>query len=309
MHGHAAGAPLARLWVAHWPAGAGGMAPPAHRGLLLDTCQRRVFATLDAPAGLAATAPEAFAGIAAYRFLLEVAAGLRSAVPGETNVFGQFRRAWEASRRTADPDVMESLGPLIARVIRDTRAVREAHLRDIGGASYGGLVRKLLRPAEDEHVLIVGAGDLARSLLPFFRGHAVGVWNRRTPGPEFTAAARIFAPGDGPAAAAWAHHIVLTTPADAGNDGRWHDWLAACEGTARSLVHLGRRRAQPWTWPVHLVARDLDDVFELRRSQDSIRSLQVERARAACRELAGRCGRESGRGDVVGNGTARRATG
>jgi len=306
MDGHADGAPVARLWVAHWPAGAVGATPPAHRGLLLDTCQRRVFATFDAPAGAAASAPETFAGVAAYRFLLEVAAGLRSAVPGETNVFGQFRRAWEASRRAADADAAEALGPLIARVIRDTRAVREAHLRDIGGASYGGLVRKLLRPADDERVLIIGAGDLARSLLPFFRDHAVGVWNRRAPGPEFNAAARIFAPGDGAAAAAWAQHVVLTTPADAGNDGRWRDWLAHGGGNARSVLHLGRRRTEPWAWPGQVLARDLDDVFDLRRSQDSIRSLQVERARAACRELAARCGREHG---VATGRTARRAAG
>lgn len=278
--------PLERLRVGHWPK-AGGGAPhaPAADGFVLDTCQRRLRVTLDGtPAREVAAPPQAFTGAAAYRFLLEVATGLESAVPGETNVFGQFRRAWEAYRATAGREAVAGLAPLVARVIRDTRTVRRRHLENIGGASYGSLARRLLRAAEGERVLFVGAGDLARSMLPFFRACEVGTWNRSAPGPLFAAAGRVFAPRDGAAAADWAHHVILTTPADLGNDARWAAWLGA--SLAQSVLHLGRRRGEGADWPAHVAAYDLDDVFDLRRSQDTIRSLQLQRARAACRALA-----------------------
>jgi hypothetical protein len=248
---------------------------------------RRCAVTMDAATArdLALLEPtEVHAGTSAYRFLLEVATGLRSAVPGETNVFGQVRRAWEAYRHAAGQADSALLGPLVARLIADTRAIRHEHLQDIGGASYGPLVRRLLRAAEGDRILIVGAGELARSLLPFFRAHRVGVWNRRAPGPAFAAAGRVFAPAEGPQAAEWAQHVIMTTPADDANDRLWKIWLGA--SLAESLVHLGRRRSEPSAWPGHLLAWDLDDLFDLRRSQDNVRSLQLERARHACRERA-----------------------
>lgn len=248
---------------------------------------RRCAITLDAATArdLALLQPqETYAGADAYRFLLEVASGLRSAVPGETNVFGQVRRAWEAYRRAAGPADSAPLGPLVARLIADTRAIRHEHLQNIGGASYGPLVRRLLRAADGDRVLIVGAGELARSLLPFFRAHRVGIWNRHLPGAAFAAAGRVFAPAEGAQAAEWAQHVIMTTPADDANDRLWMSWLGA--SLAECLVHLGRRRCEPSAWPDHLLAYDLDDVFELRRSQDNVRSLQLERARHACRERA-----------------------
>lgn len=282
---HAGGAP----WIAHWPV------PPGRPGRELDdsgafvlrTCQRELALTAEpaVAAGLARLAPpESYAGGEAYRFLLEVTTGLRSAVPGETNVFGQFRRAWDAHRQAGERTALATLAPLVARLVHDTRAVRHAHLRNLGGASYGSLVRRLLGPQPGAHVLVVGAGELARSLLPYFKATELGIWNRHPAGPAFAAAARLFAPADGATAARWAHHVIMTTPADAHHDERWHTWLAA--GGARDVVHLGRRRGDGWTAPPRFAGYDLDDLFDLRRSQDGVRSLQLERARAACRERA-----------------------
>lgn len=278
------------LWVGHWPVTPAAPAPapaPVGTAFSMDTCMRRLVITAqrEVASRLAALQPvETYSGCDAYRFLLEVATGLRSAVPGETNVFGQFRRAWEHYRQLGEPGGVRALAPLIARVIADTRRVREAHLRNLGGASYGSLVRRLLTPAAGERVLFVGAGELARSMLPFFRSFEIGVWNRRPAGPAFASAARLFAPAEGAEAAAWAHHVVMTTPADATNDEHWRAWLAA--SLSQTVVHLGRRRGDGWTSPGHVTGYDFDDMLDLRRSRDNIRSLQLERARLACYERA-----------------------
>jgi hypothetical protein len=281
-----------RLWLGHWPAPAANSTLPAaaaSRAFVLDTCLRRLVLT-DEPELCRALAPlqppERFTGLAAYRFLLEVTTGLRSAVPGETNVFGQFKRAWEAYRVHADRQAVASLAPVIAAAIRDTRVIRHEHLQGIGGASYGALARRLLQPRAGERVLFVGAGELARSMLAFFRGFEIGVWNRRPAGPAFAAAGRLFAPGEGALAAGWAHHVVMTTPADATNDERWSCWLDA--SLAQTVLHLGKRRGELVPGPAHATRYDLDDLFDLRHSQDNIRSLQLQRARLACRENARR---------------------
>lgn len=277
-------------WVAHWPLSPGVPAsatPTAMGAFVLRTCLRELALTGDpaVAAQLAQHAPPEFcAGPAAYQLLLEVTTGLRSAIPGETNVFGQFRHAWAAYRGSAERSSVARLAPLVTRLVRDTRAVRHAHLGNLGGASYGSLLRRLLAPAADERVLIVGAGELARSLLPYLRSGTLGVWNRRRPDPLFARAARVFDSHEGAAAAAWAQHVVMATPADDAHDARWRNWLAT--GGIRTVVHLGRRRGDGWLPPPRAVAYDLDDLFDLRHARDNVRSLQLARARSACRERA-----------------------
>lgn len=278
---------LHALWVGHWPKPGVSMPGIARgTGMALDTCQRSLYATTDhaLAQALAPLAPAVHRAADAYGFLLEVAAGLLSAIPGETNVFGQFKRAWHAAGREASPHTLATLAPLIAQVVCDTRSLRHDWLQGIGGASYGSLARRLLAPAAGERVLIVGAGDLARSLLPFFRGSTLGVWNRHLPGPVFAAAAQVFAPADAALAASAADCVIMTTPADAAHDRQWGHWLSA--SPARVVLHLGRRRHDPPAWQAGPRILDLDDVFELRQSQDNVRSIGIKRARLACREIA-----------------------
>lgn len=279
--------PVGQLWVGHWPHdGAKSPALPRQATILVvETCLRRLAVTLhpESRQQLADHAPpETYQGIRAYRFLLEVATGLKSAVPGETNVFGQVRRAWEEHRRHAGP--LSGLDALLARLVSDTRAIRREHLQNIGGASYGALVRKLLRPAEGDRVLLVGAGELARSMLPFFGTCRVGLWSRRPPDAALGNVEILFGADDASDAARWAQHVVLTTPGDAVNDQRWIHSLD--DGLPRRMVHLGQRRGAGAGWPASLRLYDLDDVFDLRRSQENVRHLQIERARCACRERA-----------------------
>lgn len=279
--------PLRQLWVGHWPHGtAKSPAPPEYTAaFVVETCLRRLAVTTrpESRQQLTNYAPaETYQGVRAYRFLLEVAAGLKSAIPGETNVFGQIRRAWEEHRRRAGP--VAGLDALLARLVSDTRAIRREHLQNIGGASYGALVRKLLRPAQGERVLLIGAGELARSMLPFFGACRLGLWSRRPADAAFRRVDVLFNPDAVQEAARWAQHVVLTTPADALNDQRWMRSLD--DGLPRRVVHLGRRRGAGTEWPALLHLYDLDDVFDLRRAQDNVRYLQIERARCACRDRA-----------------------
>ncbi len=259
------------------------------RAFVLDTCLRQlaVFAgPADVPGETESTrakALEYYSGTDAYRFLLETATGLNSAIPAESNVFGQFKRAWAHCQGQAAGFASRLAAPM-NQLFADTRQIRAAFLQGVGGASYGSLVRKMLRPATDERVLFIGAGNLTRSMLPFFRTADVAVWNRSSPQEAIAAWAQQYRPEQAEAAARWASQAILTTPANHANDQLWVSLLQR-HGVNR-VAHLGRRSNQLGPWAEFNGVFSLDDVFRLRRTQSNVRSLQVQRARHACRELA-----------------------
>ena len=298
-------APLTdRIWIADWPKSrnAAALSPAAQRhlagrGLFLDTCLRQMWIVAEPGAAPPAflsdpgiRRPEVRSGSDAYRYALEVTTGLRSSIPGETNVFGQFKKAWNRYRSEARADSLNRLAPFVHRLINDTRAIRTAHLQGIGGASYGTLVRLLLSPRKGDRLLLVGAGDLARSLLPYFSGLTVGLWNHRAipvRGPadeKIPGVDLLFAPDTAADAAGWADHVVLTTTPVRSHDDAWRTRLA--NAGARTVVHLGLRAGDPESWPGCARFFVLDDVFELRRRQASLRSRRLDGARAACRDAA-----------------------
>jgi hypothetical protein len=277
---------VARLWCLHWP---GGQLPPASggawrsSGVFLSTCLRQLaFGVTPLPALAIDPVGELSTGPAAYRLLLEVASGLRSAVPGETNVFGQFRRASAQAAALLAPDDWQRLRPIVEAVQDDTRALRACHLQGLGGSSYGSLVRALLAPRRDARVLFVGTGDLTRSMLPLFRAFDVGVWNHR-PAAPLTDVCRWFAPDEADAAAGWATDIVFTTPQDAEHDVAWRERLRP--HPVRALVHLGHRRNARPLWPSVTLSFDLDDVFDLASARDEYRGRRLADAALACAAL------------------------
>jgi len=259
----------------------------------LDTCLREITVELRSNTGSAATihGTEILHGADAYRLLLEVASGLRSAIPGETNVFGQLRRAWQTFLQDAPP-AAAALAPLMQRLFCDTKAVRSRWLEGIGGSSYGSLVRRLIAPRRPDRVLFVGAGELMRTMLPLFGKFRLGVWNRRIVTLTAPHVERLFLPAHGQQAAEWADHVILTTPCDRYNDRRWRLWLD--NANPKTVVHLGRRHAQPIDWPTAVAAFDLDDVFSLQREQAVRRSSRLDNARAACAQFARALRRQNG---------------
>lgn len=259
------------------------------QGLYLNTCLRQLVILDDAgrPQPLRINDPELqwFSGSDAYSFLLQTATGLNSSIPGETNILGQFQHAWRSWRTQADAGAAGRLDATMRRLFTDSRQIRREYLQGIGGNSYGSLVRKLLAPDSSARILFVGAGKLAHSMQTLFAAYDVAFWNYRTSSDTCSKHLRLFPGYALELAADWATHIVLTTPAEAETDALW----ARLVSDAQTVVHLGRRRAEPGTWSrVALNGRyfDLDDVFELRSRQSSVRSLQVRRARKACEQLA-----------------------
>ncbi len=277
---------VAQLWCLHWP----GVRLPAatvlvlrSSGVFLDTCLRQLAFGLGPRPGLpAAAGGELSTGQAAYRLLLEVACGLRSAVPGETNVTGQFRRAGEQAEAELGRDNWRRLHPLVQALLADTRALRASHLQGLAGSSYGSLVRELLEPQRDARVLFVGTGDLACSMLPLFRTFNVGAWNHR-PGAPRGDVCRWFQADEADTAAAWATDLVFTTPADPTHDLAWHHRLHA--RAPRALVHLGQRRGTGPAWPSVTASFDLDDVFALAGTREQLRSQKLAAASLACSAL------------------------
>lgn len=217
----------------------------------------------------------------AYAFLLRTVTGLNSSVPGETNVQGQLRKAWELWRAGADAHLVMALSPTVHSIFNAARDIRRDYLQGIGGSSYGSLVRKLLQPTAKERILLVGAGDLARSVLPFFTSFATGIWNRHLPDNDMAPAAQRFDQRE--SAARWASQVIMTTPPETPHDDVWAE---LCRTANVPVVHLGRRRAAPGSWAQLPQFYSLDDVFDLRRSQSSLRSLQIVRASSACERQA-----------------------
>lgn len=282
---------IAQLWCLHWPAArvpGEAVAGLRDSAVFLETCLRQIAFGLAPRPGLPSrTDGELSTGAAAYRLLLEVASGLRSAVPGETNVSGQFRRAWEQATRQLRAEDRWRLQPVVQALQADTRALRASHLQGIAGGSYGSLVRELLALRRDARVLFIGTGELARSMLPLFRAWEVAAWNHRAfsddPRSPLTGIRRWFASDEADAAAAWATDIVFTTPGDPAHDSAWHDRLLP--HAPRGLVHLGLRRGAGPAWATAAARYSLDDVFDLARARDQQRSRQLTAAVRACAAL------------------------
>lgn len=258
------------------PSGAASRARPGFR---LTTCQRELEILYPAPA---ADAPggESFRGIDAYRFLLEFATGLRSAIPGETNVFGQLRAAWRDYQHATDPADIAEFTELMDDLFADTRAIRTAFLQDIGGHSYGTLTRKLLRGTAGTRILVVGYGALAHSVLPMLSGFELALINRSRPTDIPECVQRVFESIQAGAALDWADHVVLCVPRAVDLDARWVGLLAS--RPAKRVIHLGCRRADPGAWARLGGLATLDDLFDLRTAQQDRRMRQLELARSAC---------------------------
>lgn len=220
---------------------------------------------------------------AAYQFLLELASGLHSAIRGETNVFGQLRSAWQDFDQR-EPVASRALAPVRDALFRDTREIRTRFLQGIGGQSYATLARRLLQAGAGARVLIVGHGALGRSMVPKFAELRPALFNRTLPPVLPAVFSRLFSVGEEAQAVEWASHIVLCVPRVEAIDRSWVPLIAA--RPSLRTIHLGCRRDARGDWGRIPGLIDLDDVFELERSQTRRRSRQLELAADACAALA-----------------------
>lgn len=257
-------------------------------GFYLNTCLRELAIMPDAIADnleIHDRQMQWHSGRDAYSFLLQTATGLNSNIPGETNILGQFKHAWHKWRQQSASEQVCRLHAVMHRLFTDSKQIRHEFLRGIGGNSYGSLTRKLLSPPGTARILFVGTGKLAGSMAPFFDAYETAAWNHTEPG-RLDSTQYSFSSNQAAVAANWATHLVITSPADTVNDQLWFDLT---QTKSKAVIHLGIRRAERgvWAaWPGPASFFDLDDLFELRNHQSSVRSLQIRRARDACDQLA-----------------------
>ena len=151
--------------------------PTPLNGLEWQTCLRRIQflnrfehrALIEAAENhkLVPGTVEIYRGQEAYRFLLEVICGLNSPLLGETAVMGQFRE-FCAHARFPKTSWGWFLRQFTSNLLVDAKRVRHDYLQGIGSQSYGSLVRQYVKGTPI--VAVVGAGKLAREILPWLIG-------------------------------------------------------------------------------------------------------------------------------------------
>ncbi|MHB8262206.1 MAG: glutamyl-tRNA reductase [Acidimicrobiales bacterium] len=103
----------------------------------------------------------------AVLYIFEVAAGLRSAVPGETEVLGQVKRALEHAREAGLAGPI--LSNLFQHAIKAGRQVRTATDIARGPTSFAHIAAELVAnelqgPLEERKIVVVGAGEMGEEL-------------------------------------------------------------------------------------------------------------------------------------------------
>jgi len=265
--------------------------------------------TISGPERLCAEAlragAEVYSATGAYAFLLRFATGLESAVRGETDVFGQLKEAWVHYKQNRGV-LYRDLSPWMQRLFEDTKEIRSQYLQSVGGASYGSLVRQLLRTyikqqgerLGADHTLLVGAGPIALSVAPWLATGEFGkLWVlNRTEKKALHLADEVVARQGEKARpyilqgdivseqSAWeaAKVVVLAVPLDHERDeqrrAKWPQGVP--------VVHLGTLRAEAPDWAQHENFFALDDLFEIQRQAEGIRGDRFTRALRACEERA-----------------------
>ncbi len=150
--------------------------PAVLNGLEWQTCLRRIqflnrienSALIEAvQRNPSTTGIEVYRGREAYEFLLEVICGLNSPLICETAVMGQFRE-FCSHARFPNTSWGWFLRQLTSNVLVDAKRVRHDHLQGVGSQSYGSLVRQHVKGMPT--VAVLGAGQLAREILPWLIG-------------------------------------------------------------------------------------------------------------------------------------------
>lgn len=287
--------------------------PPTFPGGVfhLETCQRQVWAlTADQFDSLGLERKAGFSlyrGRDAYSFLIRLASGLESEILGETDVFGQIKEAWKKTKERLDSgelaggefQSLRDLVPWMQRIFEDTKEIRTEYLQNLGGSSYGTLVRRLLRDSatksgrSEAPILLVGAGQIAQSVAPFLLDSELWLWNRSSErlqdlyqslsGRPRARVRKIEA--DSLSKEVWhqAGSIVICIPVSSDWNAERIRQLSELD-TNKLVVHLGGTRKECGDW-MHLPQfHSLSELFSLQNSLGSVRSMQVANAKAACEQ-------------------------
>ena len=284
-------------------------------GFCLETCQRWIWVShasalnplekLSLPSVV-----DFYQGKDAYQFFIRFACGLESEIIGETDVFGQLKEAWRQSllraEKSQDQSVLQ-LASWMNRVFEDTKEIRTRYIQNAGGSSYGTLVRKLIRDQSvlsssdlgKQRILVIGAGQIAQSIVPFLTASQVWLWNRDpirlcawmqeleqkgfSSGTQFCP---IYNSSEEDRAWEQADHLVFCVPPQSELNSGWLKRMSLRNTPPVSILHLGGRRSELPEWERFSSFFALDDLFGLQKSLGSIRSMVLAQASQACEERA-----------------------
>jgi hypothetical protein len=285
--------------------GSASLACLASSAFHLDSCQRMFWVDFKSDEVFSDSGFETFTGEEAYSFLLRVASGLESQVAGETDIFGQLKEAWKKSERLKKNS---DLAPWMQRLFEDTKEIRTHYLQNLGGSSYGSLVRKLLRERNSYSggSLLIGAGQLAESIAPYLLNDVLNpeldqelYISNRDPQRAFDLVAKILkqnpkarihvveSPAEELAVMARVARVILAIPVEVPPSGLDAERIQFLKNHPEThVVHLGTRNGESREWQELSSFDSLDSIFEIEKSLNHTRSLQISKARAACAERA-----------------------
>jgi Glutamyl-tRNAGlu reductase, N-terminal domain len=238
---------------------------------------------------------EHYAGAEGYRFLLLLACGLESEIAGETEILGQIKQSWR-DYEGANPQRASALRPWMQRLLQDTKEIRSEYVVGLGSATYGSLVRRLLGGTTGA-TLMLGAGQLAETILPYLEAPELLIHNRNSARAHAlvdkqrdSVKGRKIAVLDNSLEdelAAWrrARDVVVCVPGDETRDAARVDaWLKGSRGGR--VLHLGIDSAEGTAWQRIDGLHTLRDLFNLRDTQANARDILLARARKACLDKA-----------------------
>ena len=255
----------------------------------IKTCQRTLIlyrATSELKKFFTSIARRHFDGIEAYEYLLRFACGLESEIKGETDVFGQVKTAFK-NLSSQNSDLAHSMKNISLRLFEDTKEIRSDHLQGIGGNTYGTLARRLLNPSAQDQVLIIGAGDMSKSISPYFAEFSLKIWNRGSDRLQ-TLGDELAKKGHNPTLSssekeltdsiAEASLIIIATPFGSSIDSHVEQHRAP----SAKILHLGAQEHQVNTLTFDSLS--LTDLFAMEKIQSDLRQKQVNQAIHACHE-------------------------
>jgi glutamyl-tRNA reductase len=269
--------------------------PPACVSAIFEirTCQRTLVIGKNAHADLQLMLQPRryFEGVDAYEFLLRFASGLESEIKGETDVFGQVKTAFK-NLTVQNPKLADELQSIFLKIFEDTKEIRTQYLQGIGGSTYGALARRLLNPIASEKVLILGAGQISKSVAPYFTdSQKLSIWNRSL-GRLVSLADELASKGhkevsllqnqaELDAALMEATIVILATPAGSEMDVLV---LAECvrSGSKKKILHLGGQITDLKLFENYSSFTSLTDLFLIEKEQTDLRKKQVMQAMDAC---------------------------
>jgi len=283
------------LMIAEWGPQSEVASVSSDSVLEIRTCQRTLLIGSNSRTfPIPTRARRTFEGAQAYQFLLRFACGLESEIKGETDVFGQVKTAFK-TLEAQSPALFRLFQPIFLKLLEDTKDIRAHYLQGIGGNTYGALARRILNPSAEDRVVILGAGQISKSIAPYFAEFHLKIWNRTENRLQelaqeltlrgYSNVEQVHTHEALVAAIREATIVILATPMGAETDTFVLSLIQSVNPKAK-ILHLGGQAQQAGAFTSHSAFWSLSDLFTIEKEQNLLREKQVQRAMDACHHRA-----------------------